>query len=249
MTQRTFSQLATAGSYSILWYLAHKFDVFYKQFRSNQLKPQGVFIVTEEEFEAKKSFLGWSAIKLWLKSLISCCQTSCHGVASSSCELWKCSLSHNLVKSAWILEIFGSRCIRKKRGIFLWSLFCRWTEKNPSDSMKCEKMSLRKSRSTIFNQLLLKIDSRFPPLARPHWKEENQGFLTVYGMPMDNFFTKNPFIGKLCSSYDIPRSNFNNKILIPTLSNVLAYLELVPSWECRTSFLINVWLNLTCKIN
>ena len=156
-----------------------------------------VFIVTEEEFEAKKSFLGWSAIKLWLKSLISCCQTSCHGVASSICELWKCSLSHNLVKSAWILEIFGSRCIRKKRGIFLWSLFCRWTEKNPSDSMKCEKMSLRKSRWTIFNQLLLKIDSHFPPLARPHWKEENQGFLTVYGMPVDNFFTKNPLIGKL----------------------------------------------------
>ena len=88
-----------------------------------------VFIVTEEEFEAKKSFLGWSAIKLWLKSLISCCQTSCYGVASSSCELWKCSLSHNLVKSAWILEIFGSRCIRKKRGIFLSSSFCRWAQK------------------------------------------------------------------------------------------------------------------------
>ena len=69
--------------------------------------------------------------------------------------------------------------------------------KNPFDSMKCEKMNLRKSRSTIFNQLLLKIDSRFPPLARPHWKEENQGFLTVYGRPMDNFFTKNPLIGKL----------------------------------------------------
>ena len=69
--------------------------------------------------------------------------------------------------------------------------------KNPFDSMKCEKMNLRKSRSTIFNQLLLKIDSRFPPLARPHWKEENQGFLTVYGMPMDNFFPKNPLIGKV----------------------------------------------------
>ena len=52
--------------------------------------------------------------------------------------------------------------------------------------------------SYIFNQLLIKIDSHFPPLSRPHWKEENQGFLTVYGMPMDNFFPKNPLIGKLC---------------------------------------------------
>ena len=47
------------------------------------------------------------------------------------------------------------------------------------------------------NQLLLKIDSHFPPLSRPHWKAENQGFPTVYGMLMDNFFTKNPLIGKL----------------------------------------------------
>ena len=49
----------------------------------------------------------------------------------------------------------------------------------------------------IFNQLQLKIDSRFPPLSRPHWKEESQGFPTVYGMLMENFFTKNPLIRKL----------------------------------------------------
>ena len=52
----------------------------------------------------------------------------------------------------------------------------------------------------IFNQLQLKIDSDFPPISRPHWKEESQGFPTVYGMLMENFFSKNPLIGKLCKS-------------------------------------------------
>ena len=54
--------------------------------------------------------------------------------------------------------------------------------------------------SEIFNQLLLKIDSDLQPLSRPHWKEESQGFPTVYGMSMENFFSKNPVIGKLCGS-------------------------------------------------
>ena len=58
MTQKTFSHLVTTGICSMLWYLAHKFDVFINYSVLINLSPkdcfESVFIVTEEEFEAKK---------------------------------------------------------------------------------------------------------------------------------------------------------------------------------------------------
>ena len=73
--------------------------------------------IPEDQIEAKKSILGWVFVKLWPKTLIAYTWLAGSGGASGTTRWSLGSSTHNLVKSASILEIFVAKYIRKKRGI------------------------------------------------------------------------------------------------------------------------------------
>ena len=73
--------------------------------------------VPEDQIDVKNSFLAWKLLKLWPKTLVAYTWSAGPGGASGTRRSSPSSSTHNLVKSASILEIFVSKYIRKKRGI------------------------------------------------------------------------------------------------------------------------------------
>ena len=69
-----------------------------------------------------------------------------------------------------------------------------------------------------FERELLEIDSKYPLISPRHVLEDSLSFPTVCGMPMENFFTKNPVIGKVCQ--------INRNIFHFGCCNIFDYVEL-----------------------
>ena len=92
-------------------YVPLKSKNYPKVFRNRMFKSQN---------EASDIVLDAIKLKLWHKTFIACTKTRGRGGASSRSQRLAASSTCNLVKNSRILDLFGSKYIRKKRGIRWW---------------------------------------------------------------------------------------------------------------------------------